>query len=404
MRLTTPTRSACSSRVGRDCGAGADAPVVRDPAEAGRARRRARVGSFGVRRPPLVGVGRPIRGRRGGRGRRGAPSPSHPTVRCRRPVLAPCPGRRGSARHRTQVPRGGRGTRAAVAAALGTTLAGMPALVADRRDWRAACLDRSHSELAETTRCRDRWVHGEFWAAHLRAEAQRADQLVVASPPDRVMAMALLAVDPERIVTIPNGVDLDRFRPRALTLDERRACFRRWLVEEPHGWKEGGASGTVAYGDDDLVRLLGVDGDAVVLLYVGRFTSATARTHTHSRVRAGTGAIRAAGVARGVGWEPRRVRRRAPGDSRHTGRRRRDLLRGLARSRRSARRARSKRRVRHGVGERLVPASAARGDGRRTPGDRHHERGFSVDDQPQRGAPHPGGSWLPTTSTHSPTH
>ena len=169
--------------------------------------------------------------------------------------------------------------RAAVAAALGTTLAGMPALVADRRDWRGnwrdwrAVLDRAHSELAETTRW-DRWVHGEFWVAHLRAEAQRADQLVVASPSDRVTAMALLAVDPERIVTIPNGVDLDRFRPRTLTLDERRACFRRWLVEEPHGWKERGASGTVAYGDDDLVRLLGVDGDAVVLLYVGRFTSA----------------------------------------------------------------------------------------------------------------------------------
>ena len=117
-------------------------------------------------------------------------------------------------------------------------------------------------------------MHGEFWAAHLRAQAQRADQLVVASPPDRVTATALLAVDPERIVTIPNGVDLDRFRPRSLTLDERRACFRRWLVEEPQGWNEGGASGTVAYGDDDLVRLLGVDGDAVVLLYVGRFTSA----------------------------------------------------------------------------------------------------------------------------------
>ena len=132
-----------------------------------------------------------------------------------------------------------------MAAALGTTLAGMPALVADRRDW-SAVLDCSHSELAETTRW-DRWVHGEFWAAHFRGGAQRADQLVAVSPPDRVTAMALLAVDPERIVTIPNGVDLDRFRPRTLTLDERRGRFRRWLVEEPHGWKERGAAGTVAY-------------------------------------------------------------------------------------------------------------------------------------------------------------
>jgi glycosyltransferase involved in cell wall biosynthesis len=161
--------------------------------------------------------------------------------------------------------------RAAAAAALGTTLSGMPALVADQRDWSAG-LDCSHSVLVETTRW-DQWVHGEFWAAHLRAQAQRADQLVVVSPADQVTATALLAVDPERIVAIPNGVDIDRFRPRLLTLDERRARFRRWLVEEPQGWKERGAPGTVTYGDDDLDRLLGVDGDAVVLLYVGRFTS-----------------------------------------------------------------------------------------------------------------------------------
>jgi glycosyltransferase involved in cell wall biosynthesis len=161
--------------------------------------------------------------------------------------------------------------RAAVAAALGTTLAGMPALAAAGRDW-GTLLDATHAEIAGKTRW-DQWVHGRFWAAHLRAQAQRADQLVVVSPPDRATAVALLAVDPERVVAIPNGVNLDRFRPRPLARDERRARFRRWLVEEPQGWTERGSSGTIAYRDDDLDRLLGVDGDAAVLLYVGRFTS-----------------------------------------------------------------------------------------------------------------------------------
>jgi glycosyltransferase involved in cell wall biosynthesis len=127
-------------------------------------------------------------------------------------------------------------------------------------------------ELARTTRW-DHWRHGDFWAAHLRAQAQRADQLVTVSPTDRETAVHVLGVEPERVVAIPNGVDLDRFHPRALLPAERRASFREWLVEDPHGWYEGGAPGTVSYGDDDLDRLLGPDSDATVLVYVGRFTA-----------------------------------------------------------------------------------------------------------------------------------
>jgi glycosyltransferase involved in cell wall biosynthesis len=83
----------------------------------------------------------------------------------------------------------------------------------------------------------------------------------------------VLGVEPERVVAVPNGVDLDRFRPQALTPADRRASFREWLVEDPQGWREGGAPGTVAYRDDDVDRLLGPDGDATVLVYVGRFTA-----------------------------------------------------------------------------------------------------------------------------------
>jgi glycosyltransferase involved in cell wall biosynthesis len=161
--------------------------------------------------------------------------------------------------------------RAAVAAALGTTLADMAEVVADGCSY-SATLDGPQAELARATRW-DQWRHGEFWRAHLRAQAAAADHLVAVSPPVRATALELLGIEPERISTIPNGVDIDRFQPRAITRAERRASFRRWLVEDPRGWDEVGTPGTVAYREGDLDRLLGPDGDATVLIFVGRFVA-----------------------------------------------------------------------------------------------------------------------------------
>jgi glycosyltransferase involved in cell wall biosynthesis len=52
------------------------------------------------------------------------------------------------------------------------------------------------------------------------------------------------------------------------------ARWRRWLVEEPLGWREGGAPGSVRYGESDLEAFTdpGSGGPAPVLLFVGRFT------------------------------------------------------------------------------------------------------------------------------------
>src|SRR5436853_3331176 len=52
-------------------------------------------------------------------------------------------------------------SRAAVAAALGTTLAGMPEVLAGRRA-SSAGLDQAQTALVDTTRW-DHWRHGEFW-------------------------------------------------------------------------------------------------------------------------------------------------------------------------------------------------------------------------------------------------
>src|SRR5713226_4087495 len=91
--------------------------------------------------------------------------------------------------------------RAAVAAALGTTLADMPELMADGRSY-IGTLDGPQAELARSTRW-DQWRHGEFWAAHLRGQAAAVDHLVAVSVPVRAAAIELLGVEPERISTIP---------------------------------------------------------------------------------------------------------------------------------------------------------------------------------------------------------
>jgi D-inositol-3-phosphate glycosyltransferase len=162
--------------------------------------------------------------------------------------------------------------RMALAKSVGTTLAGMPAWVR-ANPGRHAGLDDLERELLGSTRW-EQWAHGEAWRDRLRRQAGAADHLIVVSPADRATAVEVLGVDAEQISDIPNGVDVVKFRPRPMTPLQRRAHFRRWLVEDPQGWDETAIAGTVAYRDDDVERLLGPDGDAVVLITVGRFTSA----------------------------------------------------------------------------------------------------------------------------------
>ncbi len=162
--------------------------------------------------------------------------------------------------------------RAAVAAALGTTLEAMPEAVAAAARV-PATLDEDQAFVWRTTRW-EAWQHGDWWAQHLRRQAAGADHLVVVSPDDRASAGSVLGAEPERVSEVPNGVDVERFRPSAADPDARRRRFRHWLVEEPRGWDTSGRPGSVAYREEDLDRLLGPDGTGAVLVFVGRFTAA----------------------------------------------------------------------------------------------------------------------------------
>ncbi len=162
--------------------------------------------------------------------------------------------------------------RAAVAQSVGTTLAGMPEWARANPDGTSQ-LDDPQRVLLRDTRW-EQWEHGDAWRDRIRRQAEAADHLVVVSPADRATAVDVLGVDAARVSDVPNGVDVTKFCPRPMSRQERRAHFRRWLVEDPQGWDETAVAGTVGYREPDLDRLLGAADDATVLIYVGRFTSA----------------------------------------------------------------------------------------------------------------------------------
>jgi glycosyltransferase involved in cell wall biosynthesis len=109
------------------------------------------------------------------------------------------------------------------------------------------------------------WRHAERWASRLRGWAHRCARLVIV-PAGVERARTVLGVPPERVVGLPNGVDVELFKPHPL---DRHAFWRRVLVEEPQGWLPGESPGGARYRARDVERLAG----ASVLVYVGRFTA-----------------------------------------------------------------------------------------------------------------------------------
>lgn len=112
------------------------------------------------------------------------------------------------------------------------------------------------------------WDHAEAWVERMRRWAEASARLFVLSPDAAERVPELLGVARERVVAAPNGFDPGLFDRRPLTGDDRIALWRKWLVEEPRGWREGGEPGSIAYREHDLEAFA----DGPVLLYVGRYT------------------------------------------------------------------------------------------------------------------------------------
>jgi glycosyltransferase involved in cell wall biosynthesis len=108
-----------------------------------------------------------------------------------------------------------------------------------------------------------RWQYADIWAERLRAWAAACERIVVSDPKGLARASEVLELDPDRFVCVPNGFDTG-FAPAPI---DRRAHWRRHLIERPRGWRPGSPPGSVVYNEPDLKAL-----DGTVLLYVGRFT------------------------------------------------------------------------------------------------------------------------------------
>jgi glycosyltransferase involved in cell wall biosynthesis len=107
------------------------------------------------------------------------------------------------------------------------------------------------------------WPHAEEWRERLCRWASECERLVVNTPQGGRRAARLLGLGDERLAVIPNGFD-PAFKPREV---DRRALWRKHLVEKPRGWRPGENPGSVGYSEGDLDALEGT-----TLLYSGRYT------------------------------------------------------------------------------------------------------------------------------------
>ena len=107
------------------------------------------------------------------------------------------------------------------------------------------------------------WKHADEWRARICRWAEESERLVVNTPQGGKRAARLLGLDEDRFAVIPNGFDRS-FEPLEV---DRKALWRRHLVEEPQGWRPDEQPGSVSYSEADLDALEGT-----TLLYSGRFT------------------------------------------------------------------------------------------------------------------------------------
>ena len=86
------------------------------------------------------------------------------------------------------------------------------------------------------------------WVERMQRWAGESDRVVVISAHNHQLALELLDVESARVMTIANGVDTEMFSPAARSTGRRLPQWKRWLVDDPRGWRAGGAEGSISYG------------------------------------------------------------------------------------------------------------------------------------------------------------
>jgi glycosyltransferase involved in cell wall biosynthesis len=119
----------------------------------------------------------------------------------------------------------------------------------------------------------DRHGFSASWVERMQRWAGESDRMVVNSDHNHQLALELLHVEEVRVTTIANGVDTEMFSPPARSTGRRLRQWKRWLVDDPRGWRAGGAEGSISYDSDDLAAFIDDDGQPVpVVVFAGRFT------------------------------------------------------------------------------------------------------------------------------------
>jgi glycosyltransferase involved in cell wall biosynthesis len=115
------------------------------------------------------------------------------------------------------------------------------------------------------------WQHAQRWAERMRLWARRAARIVV-SPAGVHRALQVLGVPAEQVVGLPNGVDVEQFRPATV---DRASFWTDALVDHPQGRLPGRGPGSLRYSEADVAELA----SGPVLIYVGRFTAVKRLDH-----------------------------------------------------------------------------------------------------------------------------
>ena len=116
--------------------------------------------------------------------------------------------------------------------------------------------------------------HGEIrlWDEALRKAAAGMQHFVLISPDNVERSKQVLALEADKLSVIPNGVDLELFRPRNLARQRKMSLLEKLLVKSPRGWDETGVVGSIQYARSHLETFLdGSDEFKPVLIFAGRF-------------------------------------------------------------------------------------------------------------------------------------
>ncbi len=111
-----------------------------------------------------------------------------------------------------------------------------------------------------------------LWRGIMAQAADSVKHFFAISPDVRQRGVAEFGIEDRDISFISNGVDISLFKPLDWEGDRKMAFLRQILLEEPQGWDESGAPGSVRYTEADLERFRTASGQfKPLLMYVGRF-------------------------------------------------------------------------------------------------------------------------------------